>query len=272
MRLFGQQKLLNNLSRIADDKFPLFSIIVGPKGSEKNVVAVMIAERMKDSVVHCGISIVDVRTTISTSYKVKMPTAYLFEDVDKMSNEAKSALLKITEEPPNRCHFIMTIESIASMPATIVSRAAVFYTDAYTKDELNAYAESVDVDNVVCEFCDTPGDIDVFKTNNPDDFLEYVDLVLDNVAQVGIANSLKIGDKIALKENADGYDLRLFWKAFMYECMQRAEEELPKKVAFDYASGALLTSKYVSELVSVRGVNRNMLFLDWVLEIRREWE
>lgn len=258
------------LDIISDDEFPVFSILHGLKGSGKKLLVDWIASKLDAPLVSCGISVTDVRQVITDSHLYKSRMLYFFPDADKMSNEAKSALLKITEEPPNNCHIIMSIESLSSMPATIISRAQVFRMDLYKFTELKEYADTVHVNDVVCQFCETPGDIDVFKEIDVEQFLDYVDLVLDNISQVGVANSLKIGNKIALKENAEGYDLRLFWKAFIYRCMQRAQESLPTQGSFAYAAGAMLTSKYVAEL-SIRGVNKNMLFLDWVLKIREEW-
>ena len=61
------------------------------------------------------------------------------------------------------------------------------------------------------------------------------------------------------KEDAEGYDLRLFWKAFM-------------KVSFDVGryNGIYTTAMYLQKL-RVKGINRQMLMDNWVLEIRELW-
>ena len=75
-----------------------------------------------------------------------------------------------------------------------------------------------------------------------------------------MANAFKIPSKVALKEDAEGYDLRLFWKAFM-------------KISFDVGryNGIYTTSKYLQKL-RVKGINRSMLMDNWILEIRELWQ
>jgi hypothetical protein len=82
-------------------------------------------------------------------------------------------------------------------------------------------------------------------------------LVVDNVADVTIANAFKISEKIAIKEDSEKYDLKLFWKAFMNECIDR-----------DKPKWALITSQCMREL-AVNGINKQMLFDKWVMILRR---
>ena len=271
MNIIGQKTLLQKFADAVETGFPVFTIIHGSRGGGKKLIAHKVAQDLGGVVVDCGITVADVRTVIENSYKTRTKTVYIFGDADRMSNEAKSALLKITEEPPNNSYFIMTIQSVASMPETILSRAALYRLDGYTYVDIVDYCHSLGVDPVAQDVCVTPGDVQILKECGVEPFLDYVDLVFDNIAEVGTANSLKIGDKIALKENAQGYDLELFWRAFIRKCMT----ELGKTDNFDeqvrYSKGSRLTRKYLSEL-SIRGINKNMLFLDWVLQLRKEWQ
>lgn len=270
MNIIGQKNLLHTFQQEIENGFPLFTIIYGYRGGGKKLIAHKVAQDLGGVVVDCGITVADVRTVIENSYKTRTKTVYILADADKMSNEAKSALLKVTEEPPNNSYFIMTLQTLSAMPATILSRASIHCLDRYTPAELAVYCEEVDVDKVVCDFCDTPGDVDIFKECEVGQFLDYVNLVFDNIAEVGTANSLKIGDRIALKESGQGYDLKLFWKAFVRICMNNAMQTKEMEQALEFAAGAAITSKYLAEL-NIRGVNKNMLFLDWVLQLRKEW-
>ena len=72
-------------------------------------------------------------------YTVKSSILYLIGDGDNLSNEAKNALLKITEEPPNDAYIIMCLESIGNTLETIKSRASVYNMDYYTTDEIMQY-------------------------------------------------------------------------------------------------------------------------------------
>ena len=86
----------------------------------------------------------------------------------------------------------------------------------------------------------------------------------ENIAEVSLANAFKIPSKIALKEDAEGYDLRLFWKAFMKICLQ-------DDVVYGIKAEAVqITSKYLQKL-KVKGINRQMLIDCWLMEIRELW-
>ena len=107
------------------------------------------------------------------------------------------------------------------------------------------------------------------------EFYDYVQLVVDNIAEVSLANAFKIPSKVALKDTDDGYDLRLFWKAFMKVCMQGIFVNYEDKFketdnSIKRITAINVTSKYLQKL-KVKGINRQMLMDNWVLEIRELW-
>lgn len=269
--MIGQHLLQSRIDQlIENDTFPRFSIIVGPRGSGKKTLAHLIYQKFGTGLFSSmGTSVDAVRQCITQSYTIRgTQSIYLFADADNMSNAAKNALLKVTEEPPNEAYFIMTLEDENNTLETIRSRGTVFHMDRYTPDEIYQY--SCDFDHCDTEsyklftsICDTPGDVDVLKKMGSKEFYDYVQLVADNIAQVSLANAFKIPSKVALKEDAEGYDLRLFWKAFM-------------KVLVDtnrtHDFGAItITSKYLQKL-KIKGINKQMLMDNWVLEIRELWQ
>ena len=92
--------------------------------------------------------------------------------------------------------------------------------------------------------------------------------VVDNIARVSGANAFKISNKIALRDETDKYDLRLFWKAFMTECFRRAESNIDDIL---YNMSAIdITSSKLRDL-RIKGVNKQMLFDMWLLSIRECW-
>jgi hypothetical protein len=142
--------------------------------------------------------------------------------------------------------------------------------DRYTPDEIMQYitekygSTADDNIDIFKGICDTPGDADILAKCGVKSFYEYVQLVVDNIAEVSLANAFKIPSKVALKEDAEGYDLRLFWKAFMKICLQ-------DDVVYGIKAEAVqITSKYLQKL-RIKGINRSMLMDNWVLEIRELW-
>lgn len=262
--MIGQRNLQSRIEQLIENNmFPRFSIFVGAKGSGKKTLLLEMFEGiyLEDNKVD------SVRKMIDMVYKIGNRT-FIMPDADTMSNAAKNALLKVIEECPNDNYFIMTLEDENNTLETIRSRGTVFHMDRYTPDEIEQYLTQKYgvLDNrelaIVRDICETPGDVDILTDEGIIAFYDYVQLVVYNIAEVSLANAFKIPSKVALKEDAEGYDLRLFWKAFM-------------KVLVDtnrtHDFGAItITSKYLQKL-KVKGINKQMLMDNWVLEIRDLW-
>jgi hypothetical protein len=115
--------------------------------------------------------------------------------------------------------------------------------------------------------CKTPGDADLLHNYEPEDFYEYVELVVDNIAEVEPANAFKSSGKLALKSD-EGYDLKLFWRAFVQVCLDKMETG-PDSV-IHYCNGVIETTKYLNKAGKL-GVNKQQLYDKWVFDIRSVW-
>ena len=273
--MIGQERLQNILGTLIENQeFPRFSILTGVSGSGKKTMCDWIADQMLKWHVTPyklpDVKIDTIREMIATSYKAVYPVLYIIADADSMSTQAKNSLLKITEEPPNNAYFIMTLEDAAMTLETIRSRASIFALDNYKKSEIEQYTKRTrkptkkELD-IVCEICDVPGDVENIYKYNPIEFYDYVVKVADNIADVEGANSFKISDKLAIKQDSEGYDVKLFLRAFMQICAERLETD-----PLRYASGISITSKYLSQF-GIRGISKAMLMDGWILEIRKYW-
>ena len=275
--MVGQAELQSRIEQlIENDTFPWFSIFVGPKGSGKKTLLLEMFEGiyLEDNKVD------SVRKMIEIVYKVGNRT-FIMPDADTMSVAAKNALLKVIEECPNDNYFIMTLEDENNTLETIRSRGTVFHMDRYTPDEIADYCSDTHFneddsnykkkENIIRELCETPGDVEVLWNSNPLEFYDYVQLVAENIAEVSLSNAFKIPSKVALKEDAEGYDLRLFWKAFMGVLMHKSLTfDCEAEQIIQYGNAVVVTSKYLQKL-RVKGINRSMLMDNWILEIRELW-
>ena len=278
--MIGQKELRTRIEQLIENgTFPRFSIFVGPKGSGKKTLANWIRRcmgrnKMVISYEATDVKIDTIREIIQRSYKVVNSTIYIIPDADNMSNAAKNALLKVTEEPPNEAYFIMTLEDENNTLETIRSRGTVFHMDRYTPDEILEYSKNVfgiekldgSTRQKIIDLCETPGDVNILNKCGLYEFYDYVQLVVDNIAEVSLANAFKIPSKIALKEDAEGYDLRLFWKAFYKICGDRFFIDLNPK----YGEGLAPTQTALQQL-RIKGINRQMLMDNWILEMREVW-
>ena len=263
--MIGQQYLQSQLMQLIENgTFPRFSIIVGPRGSGKKTLAHLIYQKFGTGILsNIGISVDAVRQSISQSYTVRgSQVIYLFADADNMSNAAKNALLKVVEECPNDNYFIMTLEDEVNTLGTIRSRAQIFYMDMYFPKDLRDYADVIGIKDeeelkIIADVCTTPGDINILCKQGVKDFYDYTKLVLENVADVSLANALKIPDKLALKDGDEGYDLRLFLRMFMSLCITNQAN----------ARWVEYTSKCLTKM-RIKGINKQMLLDTWILSLR----
>ena len=252
-------------------EFPHFFVLVAPRHAGKRTTAKFIAHKLSCIYSECEIKVDAVREVIDSSYHSNTNVLYCFADADNMRQEAKNAMLKITEEPPKNAYFCLTVCDSGTLLDTIKSRAYVFNLDPYTKEELTEYCNSLNLDKSkipeLVATATTPGDINLLLEYG-NDFLEYVKLVKDNIAEVEPANAFKSSGKLNIK-NDEGYDLALFWKVFIVlcsSCLLNVNSVECKKLA----NGIVITGKHLMQ-VDKLGVNKQQLYDDWVFEIRKAW-
>ena len=256
--MIGQKYLKKYVQTLIDeDSFPRFSIFVGPKGSGKK----RFMREYFDGIYPEDNKVDSIRKIIDMAYKVSHKT-FIIPDADDMSNAAKNALLKVVEECPNDNYFIMTLEDEVNTLGTIRSRAQIFYMDMYFPKDLRDYADAVGIKDeeelkIITDVCTTPGDINILCKQGVKDFFFFSKLVLENVADVSLANALKIPSKLSLKDVDDGYDLRLFLRMFMSLCISTQTN----------VEWVKATSKCLISL-RTKGINKQMLLDTWIFNIR----
>ena len=164
---------------------------------------------------------------------------------------------------------------------TIRSRATIFTMDRYRPKEIRQYIEEKFTDitkdgvstiPIYTTLCETPGEVNLLNSMGALEFYEYCDKVVQNIAKVSTSNSFKIADKVSLKDGQEGYDLKLFLKAFVTICFDEVIAiNDPKNFEMGlYAQMALKTDEYLQELRN-KSVNKQMLMDNWIMEIRDIW-
>lgn len=275
-KIIGQNKIIKWVDNLTADAFPHFIVLIGPKGSGKRMIAKYMADKLSAISIDCDIKVDAVRNAITLASTVETPIVYCFANADTMRAEAKNALLKITEEPPKNAYFIFTVVDESTLLDTIKSRATVIRLDPYTVDDMREMAAAMisDADDLTNEekiafrnaflTAETPYELkQMFKYGS--DFFVYVDLVMNNIAEVEEANAFKSGVKLAFHNEDDKYDLGLFWKAFIHDCLDCIDED-----PLHYAEGIIVTDKYYKKQAQL-GVNLQQLYDSWVFEIREVW-
>lgn len=251
---------------VSSDNFPRFIIITGDKGSGRKTFAKYIANQLAAMMVTASNSVDDVRNIIEVSYKCSGNVVYLFSDADKMSAQAKNALLKVTEEPPKRAFFIMTLEDIENTIQTLKSRCVVITMEPYTVEDLRKFTSNENILYVA----ETPGQVYEMEQMNMEEYIEFCTAVLDSIAHVTGVNAMKIGQRLKYKEDGKGYDPVMFLQTIANLCIHRMakvkrDNDIPYYRALAYT--VFITLKYRRDLKIV-GVKKDSTIDLWILDIR----
>ena len=266
--MIGQKHILELIDAM-QFQLPHFIILVGPKGSGKTCLTKYIADRLEAVYSVTDIKVDAIREVIDTAYKIRDRVVYHIKDADTMRAEAKNAMLKITEESPKEAYFVITVQNDASLLDTIKSRALVLYMEPYSRDDLKTYFwqnynEGGAEVNMITDIAETPYQVDLLVKYGLA-FIDYVNLVLDNISLVEPANAFKSGSKLSLKEDDSKYDILIFLKTFLVLCEKKITEQ--GQYENKWADAIIVTNKYIDKLGKL-GVSKVQMYDNWVFEIR----
>lgn len=263
--MIGQRCIQQQIkSEIEGKSLARFIILVGERGSGRKTLAKEIA-RLTDAeyvVVDKGVDAI--REIIEQSYTIATEILYVL-DGDNMSPSAKSSLLKVTEEPPNKARFVLTVSDISQTINTLTSRARVFRMDMYTDADIAYFAGTEDTR--YANFCTNKYEVDLLKGYGIDAFTEFVDLVVDNVAEVSSANAFKIEERVALKGEENKYDVKVLLQAFRVVCMRRVQDSEDYQEKMKFLQWVQTTSEILADL-RISTINKPMLFDKWIFNVR----
>lgn len=272
--MIGQKNNLEFLQTCVDNNcFPRFIIITGEKGSGKKTLASYIAKKFLNGFeIHPGNSVEAVRTAIENSYRCAGTTVYIFEDADKMSNQAKNAMLKITEEPPRQAYFIMTVESMNNILGTLKSRGTEIQMESYTKYQLNSLVDDpTENDKLAIRIASNPGQLQDLRALDTQQFYAFCEKVFDNIATVTGVNAFKIGNNFKFKEDGEGYDPVLFLECIKTICLNRCKSAKTDEELKAYVKTVVAAQECKRDL-SLTGVKKDSTFDMWILQMRDIWQ
>ena len=273
--MIGQKRLLGIIDKLAEKDFPRFVLLVGARGSGKKLMSKIIADKLNCPLVPIGVGVEEVRDVIQNAYTNTEPIVYVLPDTDKMSIQAKNALLKVTEEPPQKAYFILTVTDPSNTLKTLISRACVLVMDDYNENELFSYycskrdADTLDLElgSYISKVASTPQEVDLLATYNMSEFREFVRTVAFNLHTASSANAFKIEHKLALKKDEDKWDLLLFLQALKDELVSNYMQTGEKNCLKTY----FLACGLVKELMYKNSVNKQYCLDQFILAVRKVW-
>lgn len=281
--MIGQQKLVAQIDDLIEkDKFPRFSIVVGERGMEHEDVGRIVAERLEcPYILLQDVKVDTIRNMIVGAYRLHEKLVYIIPNADDMSINAKNALLKVVEDTPNKAYFIMCLEDLSNTLATIESRGIVFRMNRPSTDEIAGFARELyvnksdikeDVIKKTAAICSTAGDVIYFTHHDINNFYAYAEYVADNLTTVSGAEVFKFSDKLALKDEEDKYDVRLFLRTLQNVYMNRCLSPVKWGCAENCSCAmSRCIGRYMQDL-RVKGINKTMLIDNLWLEMRKIWK
>lgn len=278
--MIGQKGVIKQIDNLIENGFPRFVVITGQKGQGKTELAKYISKKLNIPMYEFGIKIDEIREMIEMSYKQTEPIIYLIQNADKMSIGAKNSLLKVIEEPPNNAFFIMELQQIENTLDTIKSRCQEIKMEQYSEDEIEEMLKAnnlytTDEEKIIIQdIASNKYQVDLLLNYKPKEFYDYVEKVVNNIYRVQSANSFKLAEKLDLKDDGNGYDLRLFFITFRVICFEKAQVLLDIEDEKENFNSLLqscnITAKYMQKL-NINGINKQSLVDMWILSIRKEW-
>lgn len=287
--MIGQKKLTAQIDDlVAQNKLPRFSIVVGERGMEHEDVAAYISLALEDAnFIRLQDAKVDtIREMIRQAYRLHHTTVFCIPHADDMSANAKNAMLKVVEDAPNKAYFVMCLEDLSNTLATIQSRGIVFKMYRPTREDIEDFARSLYVDKskideqevkYVGQICSTVGEVLMMQRHGAKKFYQYAEYVAHHICEMDGAKVFSLSDRLALKDEEDKYDCRLFLKALQLQFWEMCtyafkgildETECNVRCSCNIAR---CIGRYMSDL-KIKGINRGMLMDQMFLEMRKIWK
>lgn len=218
--MIGQKNNIETLIKWRLNKsVPRFIIISGSNGSGRLTLSKVILKMLEAHGVILGNSIENVRETIENAYKVTETTFYIFRNADDMRTEAKNALLKVVEEPPNNAYFIMTVQNIDNMLGTIKSRGTLIKMQPYSLKEKMEFTE----DERLLKYCSNIGQMKDVNEQQLELAIKTVQKVINGLRKKSGTIVLEACTSLRAKQTeTEKLDCNLFMRVFENEITQDA--------------------------------------------------
>ena len=129
-----------------------------------------------------------------------------------------------------------------------------------------------DIIKKTAAICSTAGDVLYFTHHDINNFYAYAEYVADNLTKVSGAEVFKFSDKLALKDEEEKYDVRLFLRTlqsvYMNRCISPVKWGCAENCSCEMSR---CVGRYMQDL-RIKGINKTMLIDNLWLEMRRIWK
>ena len=247
--IIGQDKIKRYLgNEIKADTLMYGYIIEGERFMGKEFIAQKIAEEIT---VPSYVTVVtptndrkllhvdDIRDMKNDAYSQsfgKAKKVYILPNADDMTPQAQNAFLKVLEEPPQDCVFMLLAVNRYNLLSTIRSRCTTLTLSRYTDKEIKSYliTEGLEYNPEIVRLCD--GTLRKYVYLNSKEFQdvsELADRILLNIRKLHSARLFAIFKHVKKLDKyvGDLLDLFLLWYRDMYVYMVLDDENYIESVS-----------------------------------------
>lgn len=221
--MIGQRNILDEIDILSMS--PL--ILVGPRGSGKKTLIKELAHICGiDNIIYIDKTLTDI--TKMSMHSIVTNTIVVFDFTKPMQQKQfvsfENSLLKILEDTPMYCRFILLVENEYVLLDTILNRCRVQYIQPYSIEDLFDIADICgnynikDYSSDQLRYINYPNDVITAPTCEELDKIEtLIDTILSSIYNANISNILSITKKLKFNEEGNGYDIDLFMNIFNHK-------------------------------------------------------
>ena len=183
----------------------------------------------------------------------------------------QNSVLKLLEDIPTYCKFIILVEDSYILLDTIINRCKkIRYIDNYSKNELFSIASLYNKTNIKeysnnqLKYILYPYDVlnasTVIELENIE---KLVDTILSSIYNANVSNILSISKKLKFNDLEDGYDINIFLNVFHVKILDLLRDNFSDKYF-------KIAGKFVNLMASFKNPysNKKNLIEEFLLEIK----
>lgn len=259
MEIIGQDVIIKEFTELINSKkLPKATLLVGPVGSGKHLVASFIAQTL-------NYEEKDITDTLSYDNLCEMylsvrPYLYLI-NIDKLTENTQNELLKLLEDPPQLGYILVLCSNQFFVLNTIKNRCYIRELCTYSKNQLKNFLPSDD--DGILEYCYTPGDVLKFQGIDYKDINSFCEKIFDKIGVAAHSNLFRISDKISWKGEDDLINEEFFFRVLLNVSYKKYMKS-PTDINFSLFD---LTNKMIKDNMIPR-VNHQHIFEKYLFSLR----
>lgn len=252
--ILGQESLCTSINEYSLDTFPKSLMLVGPKGSGKDLLIDYIAQHLNLPIQHLNDMSVEILDNIYLSID---PIIYVF---DNLSVKMQNQVLKFIEEPPKNSFIIIKAISLDQYLATIKNRCRIWLLNKYSDSILKEFCDAEN-SQLVLNVAETPGEVIALNTCNLYAAYNLCDKIIDKISVASYGNLFNILDTV---KNDIKIDIELFVKVLRYTIKNKIHV-YPS--IHQWYGIYVLTNTLYKELM-INHVNKDQLFENYLITLK----